>query len=129
MRVGGRRARVTRVPEITVESVLPLETKREFGFAFEIIEEDGRTRLIPRRGMLVYVGCIESREATDNYYLLFDDDWMDFIKLSGNSVVHLKWKDADSSFRRLLAMFVEYLVRKYEEGSQGANKGGVMGFV
>ena len=120
---------MTRVPEITVESVLPRETKKEFGFAFEIIEEDGRTRLIPRRGMLVYVGCIETREATDHYYLLFYDEWMDFIKLSGNSVVHVKWKDADSSFRRLLAMFVEYLVRKYEEGSQGANKQGVMGFV
>jgi len=105
---------VTRVPEITVESELPLQTKEEFGFVFEIIEEDGRTRLIPRKGMLVYVGCIERREAIDHYYLLFDDDWMDFIKLSGNSVVHLKWKDADSSFRRLLAMYVEYLVSKDE---------------
>jgi len=110
---------VTRVPEITVESELPLQTKEEFGFAFEIIGEEGRTKLIPRRGMLVYVGCIERREATDHYYLLFEDEWMYIVKLSGNNVVHVKWKEADSRFLRLLAMYVEYLVRKYGNKKNG----------
>ena len=105
---------MTRVSEIIVESELLPETKRVFDCRFEIIEEDGRTRLIPRNGIVVRLGSVEYRGIETHYYVLLEDEWMDIIKQIGNTITYVDWKDADYDFRWLLGTYLEYLVRKYE---------------